>query len=248
MNLSFFFAEKDMLPEGSGFSLFGESHLIWMICLSTGIFCLALLFHVGSRRMKTFLLWLSALSSLFWQLAQGLYRLILGIYSVGTLPLHICSLASYLVFLHLLYHPAWLSEILYFPLFIGPWFAIIFPDWTMYPAWSFMSCAGFIVHASIVLYILLQIEAGTIRPSLKNIYAPVLFMTIYAAVLIPFDHHFRVNYGFLASPSPGSPLIWIAAHFGSGIGYYAGYALLVFAIMMIAYVPPEMIKKSGRRK
>lgn len=237
-----FFAERKDLPSDAGFALFGPEHRIWIAACLLFIVAGALLFRKGFQKMRKGVLLFAALSSFFWQVAQGLYRIVLGYYGIGTLPLHICCLASYLVILHYFYHPAALSEILYFPMLFGPWFAIFFPDWTAYPAWSFMSCASFCVHASILLYIILQMENGIICPSLRRIYAPAIFLAVYAAVMIPFDHHFEVNYGFLNVPSPGSPLITIAQIFGYGIGYYAGYAILVSAVMLAAYLPIELRK------
>lgn len=179
----------------------------------------------------------TAFAALFLQVIQAVYRIALGVYDVGTLPLHICSIASYAVFLHCLLRkpPKWFSEILFFPLLPGAMCAIVFPDWTHYPAFSFMSCAGFLVHGSIVLYVFLRMADGTVCPSPARAWAPALFLADYACVMIPFDRHFNVNYGFLAAPSPGSPLMFIADVFGTGAGYLFGFGLLVFAVMAFCY-------------
>lgn len=254
--MKYFWTYETDLPQKSEWDLFGKEHLAWLILL-IGSAVLILYLH-GRRRQhrskkklitsdaqneKSLLFKIMAWSSLLWQVAQAVYRMALGVYDIGTLPLHICSLASYLVFLYALTDWKWLGEVLYFPILPGAFLAILFPDWTMYPAVSFMSIAGFLVHWSIDMAVLLAIEDGRLRPSVHRIWSPILFLSIYAAVLIPFDHHFEVNYGFLNIPSPGSPLIAISDVFGKGVGYYIGYALVVAVCMAAAYTIVYIVGK-----
>lgn len=237
-----FWTYETKLPQREEWHLFGKEHILWLLIL-VGSAALLLLVHrkIGRKHKKetsekgSLLFWCMAWSALLWQIAQAAYRIILGVYDIATLPLHICSLASYLVFLYAVTNWKWLGEVLYFPTLPGAFLAILFPDWTMYPAISFMSIAGFLVHWSIDMTVLLAMLEGKLCPSVRRIWSPILFLTVYAAVLIPFDHHFHVNYGFLNIPSPGSPLIAIADLFGKGAGYYAGYALIVVACMAAAY-------------
>lgn len=256
--MKYFWTYETKLPQQAEWNLFGKEHIVWLILL-IGSAVLILYLHGRTRKHdlkrklsssdasseKSLLFKIMAWSSLLWQVAQAVYRIVLGVYDIGTLPLHICSLASYLVFLYALTDWKWLGEVLYFPLLPGAFLAILFPDWTMYPAVSFMSIAGFLVHWSIDMTILLAIEEGRLRPSVHRIWSPILFLSIYAAVLIPFDHHFEVNYGFLNIPSPGSPLIAIADAFGSGAGYYVGYALVVAVCMAVAYTIVYIVEKAS---
>lgn len=235
----YFWTYETDLPAGTGFSLYGRQHIIWMLVLFLGIMVIGGLYKKAlagekpARRIR----FAAAFAAMFLQVIQGVYRIALGVYDVGTLPLHICSIASYAVFVHCLLRkpPKWFSEILFFPLLPGALCAILFPDWTHYPEFSFMSCAGFLVHGAIVLYIVLRMADGTVQPSPKRAWAPALFLAVYTVCLIPFDRHFQVNYGFLLTPSPGSPLMFIADIFGTGAGYLFGFGLLVFAVMLLCY-------------
>lgn len=258
--MSLFWTYENDLPNGVGFNLYGWQHVLWMMILAAGIFVILRKYRkfcndadagnesdkvqAGSpaadnkiSRSARAVRLSAAAAALFLQIAQAVYRIILGVYDVGTLPLHICSIASYAVFIHCLLKkpPKWFSEILFFPLLPGAMCAVLFPDWTRYPAFSFMSCAGFLVHGAIILYILLQITDGTIRPSIKRAWSPWAFLAVYALIMIPFDNHYKVNYGFLAVPSPGSPLIFIANVFPGYPGYLFGFGLLVFFVMLLCY-------------
>jgi uncharacterized membrane protein YwaF len=160
-----------------------------------------------------------------------------GMYSKYTLPLHICSLASYAVFAHMLFaeKSVILSELLFFPFLPGAMCALLFPDWTMYSPCSFFSSAGFLVHGAIAIYILLCLDERIIAPSVRRWPIPIAFLVLYAGIMLPFDRAFAVNYGFLNTVSPGSPLVWLANTFGAGIGYYASYGGVVLGVMAVWY-------------
>ena len=255
------FGENEMtvqvLMMNTGFSLFGSVHLFWIaVCILLTAFILHA--KVSPRVI--------ALSALLLHLLQCADRMLNGTYGMDTLPLHICSISTYLVFIHgfcFIGNPVEehdpgrrlpesvsanapcsrrrlspreiIGEILFFPGLPGAFAAILFPNWTDAHPFSVLSLTGFLSHLAIGLYVLAAIRNGTLRPSLRHSYVPVLFLALYAAVMIPYDRHFLMNYGFLYGPSPGSPLVFIAEIFGYGAGYYIGYALLAALAMLLCY-------------
>ncbi len=233
--MKYFFDYENDLPEGVGFSLFGREHFLWLLVILAGIITFIHFYRKLRPAAQKKASRAVASSVLFLQVIQALFFMLKGVYGIYTLPLHLCSLAAYLIFLHSIFHPRWFSEILFFPLLPGTACALLFPDWTRYPAVSFMSLAGFLVHGFMVLYICMGISDGTVRPQWRKIWIPVLFIFVYALPVIAFDHAFHTNYGFLNVPSPGSPLVFISGVFGTGIGYYAGYAILVFSFLILFY-------------
>ncbi|HUM82336.1 MAG TPA: YwaF family protein [Lachnospiraceae bacterium] len=232
---AYFFAYETDIPDGVGFSLFGPAHLFWLFGLLAGIAAFVCFYRRRTPKVQRRASYIVGAAVLFLQVIQAAFFMIRGVYGVYTLPLHLCSMAAYFIFLHLFFHPKWYSEILFYPLLPGAFMALLFPDWTKYPALSFMSCAGFLVHGFMILYICMKIADGSVSPAWKRIYAPVIFIFAYALPIIAFDHAENANYGFLNVPSPGSPLVFIASVFGYGIGYYVGYALLVFGVMLLNY-------------
>ena len=104
--------EGDMM---TGFELFGKAHLIW---LTISVICIALIYVLNRRvderarlRLSWGLAWLTLLS----HLAESGFRIHEGSYSIYTLPLHICALTSYLVFIHRIRPRRPLGEILFCP-------------------------------------------------------------------------------------------------------------------------------------
>ena len=228
--------ESELAP-GSGFELWSLPHILWLLVLGL-IAAMALL---GARRCggrgERWIRSTFAICALLMQVLPALLIMWKGMYSKYTLPLHICSLASYAVFAHMLFaeKSVILSELLFFPFLPGAMCALLFPDWTVYPPCSFFSSAGFLVHGAIIIYILLCIDERIIVPSARRWSIPIAFMVLYAGIMLPFDRVFGVNYGFLNTASPGSPLVWLADTFGAGIGYYASYGAAVIVVMGMWY-------------
>ena len=227
----------------TGFELFGKAHLIW---LAIAVICIVLVYALNRRldeRARLRLSWALALLTLLTHLAESGYRIHEGSYNIYTLPLHICALTSYLVFFHRIRPRCASGEVLFCPGIAGALAALLAPDWTYYAPFSFMSAIGFIAHIAIILYILQAIWSRLITPSIKRAFIPVQFLAVYALIMIPFDRHFNVNYGFLNDPSPGSILVPLAERFGYGLGYYVGYALLVLAGILISYALCALLTK-----
>lgn len=200
----------------------------------------------------------------------GIYYIVSGSYGLDSLPLHVCSMAGYGCFLHFLlttgkdrngrtglepqkepgHKPASalrtaLSELLFFPGLPGAFLALLFPGWNACPPFSFLSCCEFLGHGGIVLYVILRMQDGSICPSFRRMWIPVVFCAVYAAVMIPFDRITGTNYGFLLLPAPASPLSVIAFAAGLGPGYYIGYTLLVLFLMIVFYVAAALLKNAA---
>ena len=255
-----------------GFSTFGWQHLLWLAVLAVS--GAAVLFRSGPRGDGSmaasgsgsrendgteasggFVRRASAAAAVLavtGSVTAGIHETASAGFGPASLPLHVCSMAGYGCFLHFLMTEFLrrngpvlrvLSELLFFPGLPGAALALLFPGWTYMPAFSLYSSWEFLGHFGIVLYVLLSIRSGTVTPSDRRI--PVLFCALYAAVMIPFDMQTGMNYGFLLLPAPDSPLSVIAGLTGSGIGYYAGYALFVLLVMAVCYYP---FRRKNRRE
>ncbi len=231
----------------TGFSLYGTKHILWLVILAalTGIFWYTFTKSLvkvrpeeqGSRARKA---WLAAAGgiTLILHLAQLVWRQLDGSLNRFTLPVHVCALAVYFLVLFLLLRSCGcraclLEGALFFPCLPGAAAAILFPDWTDYPPFGTLSCLGFLGHGAIVIAILLSIKAGLIRPSWRLAPYSVLFLALYAGIMIPVDRVYGLNYGFLIESVPGSPLDWIEKLCGPGLPYQIGYAVFALFILLI---------------
>ena len=241
--------------EMNGFETFGREHILWILMLAAA--GTAIVFadnRAEIRRMAAAVLAASG------RVLPGIYYIASGSYGLDSLPLHVCSLAGYGCLLHFLLTVGEerkpgagpeikprtaLSELLFFPGLPGAFLALLFPGWNACPPFSFLSCCEFLGHGGIVLYVILRMQDGSICPSFRRMWIPVVFCAVYAAVMIPFDRLTETNYGFLLLPAPASPLSVIAFAAGLGPGYYIGYALLVLFLMIVFYVAAALLKNAA---
>ena len=241
--------------EMNGFETFGREHILWILMLAAA--GTAIVFadnRAEIRRMAAAVLAASG------RVLPGIYYIASGSYGLDSLPLHVCSMAGYGCLLHFLLTVGEerkpgagpeikprtaLSELLFFPGLPGAFLALLFPGWNACPPFSFLSCCEFLGHGGIVLYVILRMQDGSICPSFRRMWIPVVFCAVYAAVMIPFDRLTETNYGFLLLPAPASPLSVIAFAAGLGPGYYIGYALLVLFLMIVFYVAAALLKNAA---
>ena len=219
----------------NSFEHFSFPHILWLLICAAGVavvFC----FSPGLSEQKSRKLsrWLAA-SVFVLHMLESAYRIWEGTFDIGTLPLHVCAIAAYSCVLFEFFPCPFLAAVLFYPCLPGDIAAILFPDWTSYPAFSPMSVLGFLGHLSIACYIFHQMIRNKILVRWKLVPLSIVFLVLYACIMIPFDYHFNVNYGFLMIPATGSPLEFIARIGGGRVGYYAAYALLVLIIMPLWY-------------
>ena len=237
-----FFVYWDELPENVGFSIFGPAHILWLAILTAGIAIITIWYYrlreTGRRRVKRFIGWFLVGEII----VRMIYLLVIGKQTVYELPLHLCSLAGFLCLLHSYKSVEWLNQSLYALCLPGAIFALLFSDWTIYPAIHFISIEGFSFHAGIVLYVICMLVTGQIVPCLKKIWKAFLFLGIAAGAVFVFDKIFDTNYMFLNWPPEKSPLEWLASFMGNP-GYLIGYAVLVFLIPCVMVLAYERIRK-----
>ena len=234
--MKIFFAPESELPADVGFTLYGGSHIcaLLLCALLAAALCLRYrgLDSGGRRRLRLAVGWLVLLC----EAAKDINLLAQGAFSVYYLPLHLCGLAVFLSFAHALQGGDTLGNLLYGTCMPGALFALLFPDWTAYPVWAYHSAVAFLVHTLLVVYPLMQVLGGDIRPRVRRLPKCFLLLLAMAAPVYAFDRIFGANYMFLLLPAPGSPLEWFAALLGVP-GYLLGYIPMLLLVWSALYLP-----------
>lgn len=231
------FTPENQLPTGAGFRLFGWQHLGMLLLLS--------LWTAGSLR------WMRrsqpeevnrALRATGWvmlwmEIAKDFILGWIGAFSVGYLPLHLCSLAMF-VCMYYGAHPKSdaCGQILYSVCFPGALCALLFPDWTMFPVLHFQSLHSFVYHTLLVQVSLTPVVTGRVRPGLQHVWKSMAFLVLTALPVGLLNRLLHTNYMFLGHPSAGSPLELLGALPGK-YGYQAGYFLLVLGVLCLLNLP-----------
>ena len=230
----------------SGFALYDRSHLVWLVlCALIVILPAAAVSRIPEGRRGLFLKILAVLIGVV-HILQALCRIRLGMYDIGSLPLHFCAVTAYFAVIHGFFPMAFLEGELFFPGLPGVVLALIFPDWTEYAPFSALSFYGFFGHALIAAYLICRIRMGALRPSRRLWPYSVVFFIGYFLLVYPFDRHFRVNYGFLLWPSAGSPLELLSGL--DGTMYRLAYMGALLALTALWYLIWSAARGEIRRK
>ncbi len=218
--------------EGVGFKHFGPEHLCY---IALGIAAIVLVCFRYSRaddktqrRMdKTVGVWILAIIYVL----RYIYYFAVGADMVTVLPLYLCSIAGFLCMAHSFRPIEWAGQVLYALCLPGTVFAVLFSDWTYFPAFSFVSLQGYVYHFAVPMYIIMQLISRRIIPDIRKVWTIAVFM----AVIVPSVHYFNyrngTNYMFLNYPSPGSPLVPLADKFGNP-GYILPYLIGIWCIII----------------
>lgn len=227
-----FFVYADRLPPDVGFSYYNNIHILWLLAviISTiwvAVFCRRLR-PENRRRFGRFF----GLVILLMELERLIGYGRMGGLNRYELPLHLCSMALFLSVFHAFYPSDSLGQILYTLCLPGCIAALVFPGWNTYPLWSYVSVHCFVLHGLTVAYIAMQTHCGVIRPRLREIWKPILFLCCIVPPVYWLDMRWDANYLFIREPSMGSPLEWFAHWFGAS-GWRVAYALLIGLVMLL---------------
>ena len=213
--------------------MFSFGHILWLLAALTAwlMLCRSYKRCVPARRVRKRCAIAGA--ALTTELLRAGLLMLAGEYGIGRLPLHLCALAIYISFLHALRGGELTGQFLYAFCMPGAVCALLFPDWSAYPAFHFMSVSSFALHILLVGYTLMLVAGGDLRPDTRRAPACLGVMLLIAVPVYIFDCLMGTNYMFLNWPSPGSPLEWFA--FLGRPGYLLGYLPLLAAAWAVIY-------------
>ncbi|MDO5549513.1 MAG: YwaF family protein [Eubacteriales bacterium] len=224
-----FFLFQTELPPDVGFRLFGRFHLALLLLLGLLSCCTRYARAWSSSTQTAFSHTLTGIMALS-ELVRLSVLAVTGNLTVSVLPLHLCSLAVWLCVIYARCPIGWIGQTLYTLCLPGALSALLFPDWTFYPPWNYFCLHGFFIHAATVLWVLVQLQTGRIRPTWKAVYQPIAFLGALVPFLLWFNRKFHTNYLFVCNASPGSPLVLLGAF---PLGYLCGYLLLLLCLILV---------------
>lgn len=249
--MDYFWKQQDDIPAGMGYPLFGIAHLLCVIATALVVVTAIAVFHrLDDKGQKRFLSGFP-IFMIFLEIFKDLFLVSVHRFGIGYLPLHVCSIGIF-VFLLREYLP-WkrakevFGEIAFVLIMPASVAALIFPDWTvLYPVLNFINIHSYIWHGALVLYPILLMIRKEIRPSIRHMYWPVIFLCLIVPPIYLFDKHFGCNYFFVNWPVPDSPLSWCASFMGNP-GYLIGYGVMVLVTILLIYSIIWIVEKSGRK-
>lgn len=165
-------------------------------------------------------------------------------FSVGYLPLHLCSYGMVLCLIYGLSRRS-RGGVLTLVSLPGAVAALLFPNWSALPPGHFISLHGYFFHGLLLQGSLIPLLSGRLRLGGKDLRNALLFLLVSAAATALCNDRLGTNYMFLGKPSANSPLEALTAIPGP-FGYQMGLALLAFCVIFLLWGLLMLGQRRGR--
>ncbi|MBQ3492348.1 MAG: TIGR02206 family membrane protein [Oscillospiraceae bacterium] len=243
--MQYFLETVDTIQPGLGFRQFGGYHLLWLGILVA--FCTFMAVQYRKQDTETRAKWRKrmAVAILLDELWKMFWLMVGGNYTLGYLPLHLCSINIILIALHAWKPNRTLDNFLYGVCIPGAMAAMLFPSWTALPPVNFMHLHSFTVHILLIAYPVMTTVGGDIRPDWRQLPRCILFTLCMAVPIYLFNLAFDTNFMFLMYAEEGNPLLLFEQMFGS---HLVGFPVLGTVFVGAMYLILYLCRRSARRK
>ena len=226
-----------------GFSLYGPYHIGWLILITMTVVIVSKHFKkldIKSQKVvQKYIAWFI----LLFEIIKDIYLIINNEFSIHYLPLELCGLGIFVIFYHAYTNSSNAGEMLYNLFLPGAIAALLFCNWTHRSIYEFMNLFSFVFHIAIVVYCVMVLYTGIVKPNKKGISYSVLFLAVTAPIIYQINTMWDTNFMFLSSPSPGSPLVPLEHIFGNP-GYIFALACIIALLWTVMYLPwKKLVKK-----
>lgn len=217
-----------------GFQLYDQLHIMWLL-LSVGIVIGMCYIYVRlstkqKRRMRLSIAWAFIIA----EVIKNGYIWHYETWKLNALPLELCALAMFAIFIHAYTKNRAVGEMLFALFLPGAIGALLFPEWTYRPLTNFISIHSFLYHIAIVGYVCMMLYAKEIVPTIKRLWQPALLIAVIVPLIYMLNQWLHTNFFYLSRPAKGSPIEWLAHIFGNP-GYIFGLVLCLLFIWLVMY-------------
>ena len=234
-----FFVTSDHIPEGVGFQAYGLTHILWL--LAGAAFCVAacVFFKNLSDDKRKTALKILGIYIFAQEMVKNLVLIIMGEFSWGYLPFHLCGINILLIAFDVLKQTKIVRSFLYYFAIPGALLALLFPNWTEMPVWNFFHLHSFTIHILLVLYPMLLVTTNQAATDLRSALKSVALLVISAIPVYGLNLLWDTNFMFLMKPDSGNPLEMFEKLLGSHLW---GFPILLPVVILVMYLPAYLIK------
>ncbi len=243
--MKYFLETADTIESGLGFSVFDPLHLFWLAVCVAALVGNSLLYKRlgpdGRDRWKKIVAWLLV--------ADEVFKMVIlfcgGNYNVNYLPLHLCSINIFMIFIHAYKPSRVVDNFLYTVCIPGALAAMLFPTWTALPITSGMHLHSFTVHTLLMLYPVVLTANRDIRPEVKSLPKSLGLLVVMAIPIYIINLLLDTNFMFLMSADPGNPLYLFEQIWGS---HLLGFPVIITGVLLVMYGPLFLIQKLRKKE
>ncbi|MBM6616353.1 TIGR02206 family membrane protein [Bacillus suaedaesalsae] len=226
-----------------GFQMFNLEHNVTL-----AVFFLTCLVMVLFRRKlinyKPILKWFIFISLVACEISMHVWLVLTHQWDIGDLPLHLCSLSTFIALYLLVNKKEKAFNLLYFIGIIPPILSMITPDMVYhFPHFRFIKY--FLHHSVIPIAVLYFILFEGYRVPRKAIINSFVIVNIIAVPIFTLNYLLGTNFFYLANPTETETLL---NFFGSGIMYYINLEIVALVVFAITYIPMAIVQKRENKK
>ena len=236
-----FFVTNENLPEGVGFQAFGIVHLIWLLAGLALWIGGCLFFRRLPEKKQTLCLKLLGSYIFLQELVKDIVLLVLGEFSWGHLPFHLCGINILLIAFDVCKPVKTVRSFLYYFAIPGAALALLFPNWTETPVLNFFHIHSFTIHILLILYPLLLVTTHRAATDLRSALKGVGLLVAMAIPVYFLNLLWDTNFMFLMEPDSGNPLELFQTLLGSHLW---GFPILLPMVILAMYLPVYLIGKA----
>ena len=220
-----------------GFQAFGLTHIIWLL-VGLLLWVSACIFYrkLSANKQKRMLTVLGAYIFLQ-EMVKNLVLVLLGEFSWGYLPFHLCGINILLISFDLIKQTKVVRSFLYYFAIPGAALALLFPNWTDMPVLNFFHIHSFTIHILLVLYPMLLVTTNQVSTDLKSALQGTVLLVAMAIPVYGLNLLWDTNFMFLMKPDSGNPLELFEKLLGSHLW---GFPILLPVVILVMYVPARI--------
>jgi hypothetical integral membrane protein (TIGR02206 family) len=230
-----FFTTREHIPEGVGFGQYSLEHILFLVGIAVFIVVFSRWYKKSGKETRRRMRVGIATAIVLMEVVKQIIVAVQG-YTWDILPLHLCGMTIFLVAIHTARPNKITGELLYSLSIPGAISALLFADWTMYPILNFFCLQSFFIHMLELTYPFMLFGTGEIRPSVKRLWVPSLYLVIVVPIIYNLNHALDTNFFFINEASPGSPMSLLQGLLGNP-GYVFGTIGILAFVWLVMYTP-----------
>lgn len=240
-----FLDTTETIKDGVGFSLFGKTHITWLLAFVALCITACLIY----RRIPTKARNIMRITVACLIIADEFFKMVClfigGRYEASYLPFHLCSINIFLIAFHIFKKSKLVENFLYAFCIPAALIALLTPSWTALPPANFMHIHSFTVHILLGLYPIMLLCGGNIKPDIKIAPKCLLLLICMGVVVLGVNFICDTNFMFLMHTDQIPFLDLFKNIFGA---HQWAFPILLPVVVGVMYLPIIIIKKLKKSK
>ena len=241
-----FFTPESLIPEGVGFKLYDLTHLLWLgAFIFLCVVCTVIYKKLNEKKRNIMRICMASVVFVL-EIAKNIVAAAVGDFGIGHLPFHLCGINVVLVTFCIFKRTKTVENFLYYIGIPGAMLALLTPDWVKMPCLNYFHIHSFLIHIFLVLYPLVLVASGDVKPEFKLMPKCILLLIGFAIPALILNLIFDTNFMFLMDTAGIGFLQMFEDIFGAHQWAFPILLPIILALMSIPLLIAKKAKKSQK--